>query len=175
MNRCRGVGAIQNRRAVIATMLLTLLVTARPVQSLDPEREIHHFREDFWQKDDGLPQNTVSAITQTADGYLWMGTYNGLVRFDGVRFAVLDASSRPVLQNGRVTALFESDDGVLWLGHENGDLSQLRSGTLETVVQGSDWSAATVTSLQKDGLGDLCDACANDPLNTNKGSGLCCV
>src|SRR5689334_17342535 len=71
-----------------------------------------------WQTEDGLPQNSVTAIVQTRDGYLWLGTYSGLVRFDGVRFTVFDSDNTPSLKNARVTGLFEDAEGTLWIGHE---------------------------------------------------------
>ena len=50
-----------------------------------------------WQMEEGLPNNMVTALAQTPDGYLWIGTYNGLVRFDGVRFVVFDPANTPAL------------------------------------------------------------------------------
>jgi len=49
----------------------------------------------IWQTDDGLPQNSVHAIAQTTDGYLWVGTHEGLARFDGIRFKVIDDPAAP--------------------------------------------------------------------------------
>ena len=71
-----------------------------------------------WLREDGLPQNSVTAVLQTRDGYLWVATYNGLARFDGVRFTVFDSNSNPELHNSRLTSLFEAPDGALWIGHE---------------------------------------------------------
>src|SRR5438309_718628 len=68
-----------------------------------------------WQVEQGLPQNKVTAVVQTRDGYLWLGTYNGLARFDGVRFTVFDGNNTPELYSSRVTSLFEAGDGTLWI------------------------------------------------------------
>src|SRR5439155_18182926 len=62
---------------------------------------------DVWETEDGLPQNSVVSMTQTRDGYLWLGTLNGLVRFDGFRFAVFDQSNTPGLNSGWIVCLFE--------------------------------------------------------------------
>src|SRR5689334_17068807 len=62
---------------------------------------------DVKETEDGLPQNSVIAITQTRDGYLWLGTLYGLVRFDGIRFTVFDESNTPGLNSGRIVFLFE--------------------------------------------------------------------
>src|SRR5215472_14974756 len=84
---------------------------------------------DVWQPDEDVSQqNPVTAIVQSRDGYLWLGTYHGLVRFDGVRSTVFDSGNSPGLQNGLITSLFESADGVLWIGHETGQLTRFASG-----------------------------------------------
>jgi len=82
-----------------------------------------HYSFDVWQTEDGLPEHSVTAIVQTRDGYLWFGTYNGLVRFDGVRFKIFDTSNTPQLTSSRVTSLLEDAEGNLWIGHETGDLT----------------------------------------------------
>jgi len=76
-----------------------------------------------WQTEDGLPQNSVTAVAQTRDGYLWLGTYSGLARFDGARFTVFNDSNTPENARQRVTSLFEADDNTLWIGHENGEVT----------------------------------------------------
>jgi signal transduction histidine kinase/ligand-binding sensor domain-containing protein len=81
-----------------------------------------------WQVEKGLPHNKVTAVVQTHDGYLWVGTYCGLARFDGIDFTVFDDNNTPVLRSSRITSLFEADDGALWIGTESGDVCQYREG-----------------------------------------------
>jgi ligand-binding sensor domain-containing protein/two-component sensor histidine kinase len=76
-----------------------------------------------WQTDDGLPQNAVTAVVQTKDGYLWVATYSGLARFDGVHFHVFNSGNTPSLRSGRITSLFEDPAGTLWIGSEIGELT----------------------------------------------------
>src|SRR5690349_7563285 len=71
-----------------------------------------------WQTDDGLPQNSVHAIAQTPEGYLWVGTKEGLTRFDGARFTQVDQKEAPELKHGSVSALCVARDGSLWVGIE---------------------------------------------------------
>src|SRR5712671_3289821 len=67
-----------------------------------------------WQMEDGLPHNIVQAIAQTRDGYLWIGTREGLARFDGIHFQTVGLiREKPLLS---ITALMESKDGSLWIG-----------------------------------------------------------
>jgi len=96
-----------------------------------PTNCINHFSVRSWQTDDGLPQNSVFAITQTSDGYLWIGTREGLARFDGTRFVVVDEKSAPELKRGWITALCATRDGSLWVACENTGLTRLYNGGIE--------------------------------------------
>jgi len=86
------------------------------------------YRIRAWQTDDGLPQNLVYAITQTADGYLWVGTREGLARFDGVRFVALGENAPAELSRGWISALCTSHDGSLWIGCEGYGLARYKDG-----------------------------------------------
>jgi len=76
------------------------------------------FHVDAWGTHDGLTANEVVAIIQTHDGYLWLGTLNGLVRFDGLQFKVFDEHNTPGLPSGRIVYLFEDSKTNLWIGTE---------------------------------------------------------
>jgi diguanylate cyclase (GGDEF)-like protein len=99
--------------------------------ALDPSRALTQSRFSVWTSNSGLPQNTIDAILQTRDGYLWMGTEEGLVRFDGVRFVVSDRQNAPALRSSFVSSLYEAADGTLWIGTYGGGLSRLRNGRIE--------------------------------------------
>src|SRR5580698_7812069 len=65
-----------------------LLFAAASTFALDPHQSLRHYGYQSWQTENGLPQNTVHAVLQTRDGYVWLATEAGLVRFDSVRFTV---------------------------------------------------------------------------------------
>ncbi len=88
--------------------------------ALDPSRAIAQYLHRSWTTQDGLPQNSVTALAQTADGYLWVGTGDGVGRFDGVRFTVFNRSNTPAFHSNLVTALRVAADGALWIGTGNG-------------------------------------------------------
>ncbi len=79
-----------------------------------------------WQTDEGLPNNLVQAIAQTPDGYLWVGTHEGLARFDGVEFSTFSGAGWPELKSASITALCAAADGTLWIGTEHGVVVQKR-------------------------------------------------
>lgn len=87
------------------------------------------YRFDSWTTDNGLPQNGVRAITQTPDGYLWFTTFDGLVRFDGVKFTVFDKNNTKGIINNRFVVVSAFEDGSVWAGTEAGDLTVYRDGS----------------------------------------------
>jgi ligand-binding sensor domain-containing protein/signal transduction histidine kinase len=107
-----------------------------------------------WETAAGLPQNTVNAIVQTRDGYLWLATRDGLARFDGVRFRTFGLADG--LPSVDVSSLFEDRNGVLWIGTLGGGLSRLAKGTVERVIEGGEQRAGeSVTSIAEDRSGRL--------------------
>jgi ligand-binding sensor domain-containing protein/signal transduction histidine kinase len=98
---------------------LSVCALAAPVWAQSAPRRVNYIQRS-WDTRDGLPQNTVRAIAQTRDGYLWLGTFGGLVRFDGNAFTVFDPGNTPGLTSARIVTLFEDRKGVLWIGTESG-------------------------------------------------------
>jgi ligand-binding sensor domain-containing protein/signal transduction histidine kinase len=105
-----------------------------------------------WGTESGLPQNTVNAIVQSRDGYLWLGTRDGLVRFDGVRFTVFGL--RDGLPSIEVQSLYQDRRGTLWIGTSGGGLCRLDGGRI-TVVPLPSGSGDVVNSFAEDSAGRL--------------------
>jgi ligand-binding sensor domain-containing protein len=110
-----------------------VLVFAAGVSALDPERRFDQYVRRSWLAIDGLPQNSVTSIVQSADGYLWLGTWGGLARFDGISFESFDTSASPALRSSRIVALCEDEEGRLWIGTERGGLVRYANGHFERV------------------------------------------
>jgi signal transduction histidine kinase/ligand-binding sensor domain-containing protein len=85
-----------------------------------------------WTVQEGLPQNSVNAILQTRDGYLWLGTFGGLARFDGVKFTVFNSANTPGMRANRILSLYEDRAGALWIGTETGEVMTLKDGRAKT-------------------------------------------
>lgn len=77
---------------------------------------------------DGLPQNSVNAIVQSQAGYLWLGTYGGLTRFDGTRFTLFRSLAQQGPSSDRILSLLEDAQQHLWIGTEDAGISALRDG-----------------------------------------------
>ena len=113
------------------------------------------FSFDVWQVGGDLEQNPVTAVVQSREGYLWLGTYTGLLRFDGVRVTVFDSANTPGLLNSRVTSLYEDRDGVLWIGHETGDLTRLSGGEFRPMGRARGWVGGALEAIRTDEKGEL--------------------
>ncbi len=80
------------------------------------DKSLDQYVHTTWTSEQGLPQNSVQTIVQTTDGYLWMGTEEGLVRFDGVRFSVFNKANTPAFKHNDVKTLCQARNGALWAG-----------------------------------------------------------
>src|SRR5208337_1104528 len=84
-----------------------------PAQALEPTKALTQYVHEVWQQEEGLPENDVTAVIQTRNGYIWLGTEEGLVRFDGLRFTVFDQGNTPELTSVYIRTLLEAHDGSL--------------------------------------------------------------
>jgi len=84
-----------------------------------------------WGTEQGLPQNSIVDMTMTRDGYLWLATFNGLARFDGVHFEVFNPVNTPALPSGRIISLVADPAGALWVSTEDGSITRVANGRFE--------------------------------------------
>jgi ligand-binding sensor domain-containing protein/signal transduction histidine kinase len=131
-----------------------LLLLQSPTWPLDPGTRITQYVHEAWQRKDGLPEASVLAMAQTRDGYLWVGTYEGLARFDGVQFTVFNRSNTPVLKNSEIHALLEDRDGALWIGTLRG-VVRYTAGVFEDFNSRLGLTRSSVSSIVQDRRGAL--------------------
>ena len=126
-------GQLFSARAVVAVLSMGLATTSR---ALNPTTAISQYQQDVWTERDGLPQGSVQAITQTNDGYLWVGTRDGLARFDGIKFVVFRAETTAELRSNDIRDLTEDQSGNLWIGTFNGGLCRYSHGHHQLLPNG---------------------------------------
>ncbi|MFM8534052.1 MAG: two-component regulator propeller domain-containing protein [Acidimicrobiia bacterium] len=108
-------------RSTATALLVFCLLGATPA--------VAQYRFDTWTTEDGLPQNGVRAVTQTPDGFLWFTTFDGLVRFDGIRFTTFSTGNTKGIINNRFTGLYAAKDGTLYATTmEDGILTVVKNG-----------------------------------------------
>lgn len=146
-------GPFSGSGAVVAILLLLLVQT--DLFALSPSKMITQYSHQSWTARQGLPQSSVRALLQTRDGYIWMGTGAGLVRFDGVRFTVFDKTNTPGLRDDDIRALAEDRHGNLWIGTYGGGLTRMRGSESAFFGKESGLRSEMIRSLFVDRSGTL--------------------
>ena len=130
--------------AILSSILIFAVAGLAGAQSVD---EATDWVIDSWQTDAGLPHNSVTAVLQTWEGYLWVGTSNGLARFDGLRFTIFRSADTPGLRSNRILCLYEDAYGALWIGTDGGGLACYHSGHFTALGSEEGLSSDTVLCL----------------------------
>ena len=128
-----------------------LLLTTRTAFALNPALDVSQYAHTSWKIRDGAFKGRIVAMAQTADGYLWLGTELGLVRFDGVRFVPWRPPANQSLPSSNIRGLLAARDGTLWIGTLEGVVSW-KNGTLTTYQQ---LAGLGVLSMLEDRQGTL--------------------
>ncbi|HSP63814.1 MAG TPA: two-component regulator propeller domain-containing protein [Pyrinomonadaceae bacterium] len=168
MRRLSCVHELASRRLI--HVFLLLLVCSGTALALDSRRELSRFSQEVWLTENGLPQNTVHSIAQTRDGYVWIGTEEGLARFDGVRFTVFDLRNTPQLKSNYIRTLLTDRRGALWIGTAQG-LIRMWDGKFTAFTTNEGLPSDTIQAVYEDREGNLWVATANG-LGLFKGGAL---
>jgi ligand-binding sensor domain-containing protein len=152
-------------RPLILACVFLLTVSTRPADALDPTRQISQYGHTAWRLRDGFLGATPNAIAQTADGYLWIGTDSGLLRFDGVRFVAWTPPGGKQLPSPTVRSLLAARDGSLWIGTEAGlshwvnqDLTNYQTGRglISSILEDHNGAVWITRTRPLDDAGCLC-------------------
>jgi len=138
-----------------ALLALACLSTQGSEPAVAPERPSPSYHAQTWTTEQGLPGDTVRAVTQTRDGYLWVATQAGLARFDGVRFQVYSKQNEPAFRTDECNVLLAGSDGSLWVGTIGGGLMRYREGRFETYGRAEGLPTDVVNGLYEDRQGRL--------------------
>jgi diguanylate cyclase (GGDEF)-like protein len=123
--------------------------------ALPPDRPLSELHLSNWDTRDGLPHNMVLDLVQSRDGYLWMGTWEGVARFNGQEFTVFDRRNTPQMSDNGVRALVEVRDGTLWMGSSRGGLIGYRGGSWTHVGREQGLASDEILRLHEDRRGRL--------------------
>ena len=124
-------------------------------QTLSPQRLLGRYQQFIWNDQHGLPQNGISAIAQTPEGYLWMATAEGVVRFDGVRFTAFDNANTSAIKSNNIQALVVDRTGMLWIGTHGGGLSSYKDGRFTHYGLSDGLSDSHIKCLFEDHAGNI--------------------
>lgn len=140
-------------------LLLGLLVSSLPALP-QPQAMPLQYGHESWQTEQGLPQNTVQTLVQTRDGYLWLGTKEGLARFDGLRFTIFDKQNTPPIPHNQIRSLYEDREGRLWMATPGG-LLQYARGIFTVFTTKEGLASNNVWSVCQDRAGNVWIATVN--------------
>ena len=137
-------------------LFLSLLISSRAF-ALDPAKSLFQYNCRSWTRQSGLPANGINAIAQTKDGYLWLATVAGPVRFDGINFELIDLGKAKKLRATEATSLSASKTGGLWIGINNGGVASIVDGKNVSRLDGAAFEgmSRTIMSLVESTDGDL--------------------
>jgi signal transduction histidine kinase/ligand-binding sensor domain-containing protein len=149
----------------VASLLLVAAWMGSTALGLNPSLQISQYAHGTWRLQDELFGGIPMQIAQTADGYIWIGTNIGLVRFDGVRFVPWNPPLGERLLDSRVFSLLGARDGSLWIGTgysvsrwKNGELTNFPkiSGRIESLVEDAEGAVWLVRTQATDDMGPIC-------------------
>ena len=157
-------GGIKLRGRVLlraaALFFLTQLFLPRACWALDPARSIGQYVHTAWGQEAGLPAAAdISTILQTQNGYIWLATQSGLVRFNGSEFTVYNSANTPALKYNRVEVLYEDREQNLWIatgdGVVHGSLVRYRDGRFERLTNKDGPTDTSISAITSDKAGNL--------------------
>ncbi len=132
-----------------------LMATIRTAHALDPLRTMSQYVRDRWSTESGFPRGPIYSITQTADGYLWIGTEQGLVRSDGLSFHIMPSSAAQIPELTHILGLLADKDGSLWVRMRRPTLIRYRAGAFKNVMSDFGRRGSNVTAMARAADGSL--------------------
>ena len=153
---------------LIAAASIALALAALPTYALDPRARITQYRHTAWRVQEGAFDSVPNAITQTQDGYIWIGTGSGLVKYDGVRFAPWIPPASESASISTIFSLQGSSDGTLWIGTnvrllswKNNHLQEHVRGRINSILE--DRKARIWVARSRIAGGGVCQAAGDQP------------
>ena len=158
----RRVGGFKRQLwSILSTSVISLLLGSGAVSALGQgarnnlERGAWNYTSRSWQSQNGLAGETVQAFAETHDGFLWIGTTEGLLRFDGAQFTLFSHENTPAIHENSVFCLLASRDGVLWIGTDGGGLVEMRNGAFRAYSAADGLTDVFIRALLEDSKGDI--------------------
>jgi ligand-binding sensor domain-containing protein/AraC-like DNA-binding protein len=149
----------RSTRQLAGIILIALSWYPLTLSGLDPDRPVDEYLVDNWDISAGIPSNSILSITQTGDGYLWIATKNGLVRFDGLKFSSIGLageSGPDAMKSAMPDTLYVDREGILWFGSAAGLTSyRYRTGRFHTITPADGIARDSIRRIKDDMRGNL--------------------
>jgi len=154
MKRHRQLGSKKQLLAVIILLQLSWC----PIWGLIPHKKIDQYLVDKWDMEKGIPSNSINSIAQTPDGYLWIATAKGLVRFDGIKFSTvpfIEKEKNKHQETIKPDILFTDKQGTLWIGSSAGLSYHFENGQFKTFTGADGLTRGDIRCIKEDMKGNL--------------------
>lgn len=154
----------QNMRSFLTAqvpLVLILLFTVislkaqNEIVGLSPDKVLTQYSHDYWDLDKGMPSNTVLDNLLSSEGYMWIATFDGLVKFDGVNFQMFNEKNHPSFKKNGALSLFEDEDNTLWIGTNGGGLIKMKDGDFVLFQDDTLQQSNIITAIDSDRDGFL--------------------
>lgn len=136
----------------ITLLIIVLSLPLVPQKKIN--KAISQYVHQYWMTEDGLPLNSITSITQTKDGYIWLGSKGGVIRFDGVNFTLFNTHNTPALRVNEIWTLHTDKNGDLLIGTSGGGLVLYKNGEFKSLYD-SILAKEAVWSIFEDSKGSL--------------------
>ncbi|MBT6434536.1 MAG: hypothetical protein HOK28_15665, partial [Deltaproteobacteria bacterium] len=141
-------------RWLIVFLIIGAFFSAANALALPADKPLHQMVHRAWQSEQGLPQSTILALAQDKAGFLWLGTQEGLVRFDGADFKIWNRAKVPELTSNKINALEFARDGSLWIGTYDG-LNRFDGNTFTQFNENSGLGKGRIWDILEDPSGNI--------------------
>ncbi len=136
-------------------LLLLIIISSVTTAISGSTKKIDQYVRQSWKTENGLPQNTITAITQTSDGFIWLGSKEGLIRFDGREFIEFNSKNTKALKSNEIWTLLTDSKGIMWIGTNGGGLVRFQNGVFKNFSTKEGLADNAVWSLYEDRNGDI--------------------
>ena len=152
-------GDFGSTKPVVILIILTQFIWS-PVCGLDPDKTVDQYLVDQWQTPEVIPSDTIASISQTPDGYLWLATLTGLVRFDGIKFSIIPFVEKKKIdppETATPLTLFLDESKALWIGSFDSGLTSYhyKTGQFQTFTTADDLTENSIRCINEDMKGNL--------------------
>ena len=156
------------------TFLLLFAVSSLKAQNeivgLSPDKVLTQYGHDYWDLDKGMPSNTVLDNLLSSEGYMWIATFDGLVKFDGVTFEMFNEKNHPSFKKNGVLSLFEDESNTLWIGTNGGGLIKMQDNNFVLFQDDTLQQSNIITAIDRDKEGFLWLATRNGVMKFKDGN-----
>src|SRR4051812_21590750 len=160
---------VRPKPTLASTIVVAILLIASRAHALDPSRTLTQSLHRIWQVPQGLPQATIYCVLQAHDGYLWLGTQTGLVKFDGVRFTSIGAAQGVSAANVWIRDLAEDGDHALWAATNGNGVIRLHKNSVTRFSTDQGLPSPDVHTLFCDSKGVIWACTASGVASFNNG------